>query len=103
LVNGLAGVHPSIVKSSRAGAASHREEVVMTTDQKGVIAGLALGSFVSMVLILFGLITMPGLVTVAVPLAALGVFLGVFSGSLVTMTWWSGEAMTSRFFVSELA
>lgn len=75
----------------------------MTNEHKGTIAGVALGSFISMLLILFAIVTMPGLSAVIVPLAALGVFLGAFSGCLVTMTWATREGLTNRFMVLEVA
>ncbi len=76
----------------------------MTSQHKGTIAGLALGSFISMLLVLFAIIAMPGLADVIAPLATLGVFLGVFSATLVGMTWATGtQAFSCRFLVAELA
>lgn len=75
----------------------------MNPNNQAIIAGLSLGSFISMLVILFAIVTMPGLASVVAPLAALGVFLGAFSASLVTMTWMTGEAVTNRFMVLEVA
>lgn len=57
----------------------------MTNAQQGFIAGLSLGSFISMLLILFSIICIPTLPVVM--LASVGVFMGAFSGCLVTFTW----------------
>jgi hypothetical protein len=59
----------------------------MTNEHKGFIAGLSLGSFISMLLILFSCIAVANLAPVIVPLASVGVFLGIFAASLIAMTW----------------
>lgn len=75
----------------------------MSQSQKGTIAGLALGSFISMLLVLFACITMPFAATMLAPLAAFGVFLGAFSGCLVTMTWATSQHFTTHALVTEFA
>jgi hypothetical protein len=71
----------------------------MTNEHKGFIAGLALGSFVSMLLILFSCIAVASLAPMIVPLASLGVFLGIFSASLVAMTWATQPSYGNRLTV----
>jgi hypothetical protein len=73
----------------------------VTHTQKQIIAGLAFGSFACMLLVLFSMIAVPVLVSAGV--ASLGVFLGIFSGSLVAMSWATNEHRASRFLVTELA
>jgi hypothetical protein len=76
----------------------------MSNEHKGFIAGLALGSFISMLLVLFGIIAMPGLASVVAPLAAVGVFLGVLSATLIAMTWATQPAFGAKLtLLAELA
>lgn len=76
----------------------------MTNEHKGFIAGLALGSFVSMLLVLFSILAVPTLAAAITPLATLGVFLGVFAATLVGMSWATTPSCVScGFLVAELA
>lgn len=72
----------------------------MTYVQKQIIAGLAFGSFASMLLVLFSIVTVPVLATAGV--AAVGVGLGIFSACLVTMTW-ATQPVSSSFQAWEMA
>jgi|HubBroStandDraft_3_1064219.scaffolds.fasta_scaffold155909_4 hypothetical protein len=76
----------------------------MTNEHKGFIAGLALGSFISMLLILFSCIAVANLAPVIVPLASVGVFLGIFAASLIAMTWVTQPAFGTKLtLLAELA
>jgi hypothetical protein len=81
-------------------ARSYERRDVVTYVQKQIIAGLAFGSFASMLLVLFSIVTIPVLATAGV--AAIGVGLGIFSACLVTMTW-ATQPISSSFQAWEMA
>lgn len=76
----------------------------MNRNSQATIVGLALGSFLSMLLVLFTLTAGTIAVTAVLPLAALGVFFGAFAAALVTGMWaCTGHNVSSGFLVTEMA
>ncbi len=76
----------------------------MRPHQVGIVAGLAFGSFINMLVILFACACVSGLSAFLVPLATFGVFLGVFAATLVVMTIYTAENVsTDGVLVTELA